>query len=67
MLYPCHLIRFSNDHNRDFIQYDFFQVLSIMGGFLLVCIRYLLLIILTPQFAQTGPGGLSYDEKKKDY
>lgn len=38
---------------RDFLRYDFFQMLSIMGGFLLL--------------ANTGPGEISLDEKKKSY
>lgn len=38
---------------RDFMRYDFFQMLSIMGGFMLL--------------ANTGPGELSLDEKKKAY
>jgi uncharacterized membrane protein YphA (DoxX/SURF4 family) len=38
---------------RDFLRYDFFQMLSIMGGFLLL--------------ANSGPGELSLDEKKKSY
>ncbi|KAI8368936.1 SURF4 family-domain-containing protein [Blakeslea trispora] len=40
-------------YKRDFLRYDFFQSLSTVGGFLLL--------------ASTGPGGLSYDEKKKEF
>jgi len=38
---------------RDFLRYDFFQMLSIMGGFLLL--------------ANSGPGEISIDEKKKHF
>lgn len=38
---------------RDFLRYEHFQILSIIGGLLLV--------------ANTGAGALSFDEKKKNY
>lgn len=43
----------SSNANRDFLRYEFFQTLSIVGGFLII--------------VNAGAGALSIDEKKKIY
>ncbi|GME84490.1 unnamed protein product [Ambrosiozyma monospora] len=43
----------SADNRRDYLRYEFFQTLSIVGGLLLI--------------VNTGAGELSIDEKKKVY
>ena len=43
----------SHDPNRDFLKYEFFQTLSIVGGLLII--------------VNAGAGELSFDEKKKIY
>ena len=42
-----------NSPERDFLRYDFFQTLSIIGGFMLLL--------------NSGPGDISFDKKRKEF